>query len=248
MTQNAADIDIINQTKDLASKPKAKPVQPKSLSEIVRAALKKNLDNKQVAKANDKLPGLGNDSVQLSASKIASVVPQQSISKTQIKKMIMPKAKQRMAREKVLKLSTELYFNVENRLTYFNLAGQLEGLIEKLSEEHGVPVADLMDAKLEGKRLATSRIFETLAIMLALESVLAGGKRNKKARNSFLAKTGQFRTKLNLLGYDLDNSRLNADILEKGTDFLNLLKDNERDINNRLKVLDQFQKVEQALV
>lgn len=247
MTQNAAEIDKLKQAQDVAQKPKAKTEAPRSLSDIVRAALKKNQE-KQAIKPIDKLPGLGNDSVQISKAPAVASIAAPTISKTQLKKLIMPKAKQRLATEKVLKLSTELYFNIDNRLTYFNLSGQLENMIDTLAKSHGVPVGDLMDAKLQGKQLASARIIETLTIMLALESVLGGGKRNKKAKASFNSKTSQFRTKLELIGFDLEDSRLNEDILEKGNDVLNLLKDNERDINNRLAVLDQFQKVEQTLV
>ena len=250
MAQQPTELDI-NSLSQPKAPVKQKTVVKQSVLEMVRGLVKKRLGDKVLKQSTTLKSGLGADSVSITppAVSAAPVVQKPAISKLEkTKRSVLSGAKKRIAKETILKLSTELYFNIDNRLTFAHLTTKFEDKMRKLHEEHDVPIEELMDAKLEGKHKACAKMFETLCIMLSLENLLAGGRKNKKGKRKFAAKTNQFRTKLKLLGYDMDEKSLNESVIEKGRDFLSLIEDKKREVDSRLEVLDEFLTVESELV
>jgi len=156
-----------------------------------------------------------------------------------------PKAPSRVntmiAIKKLVARAAEAYYNIDSPLTFNHLNLEVEQLIDKLINDMGIKTEKVMDAKIEGKNISTAKIFESLAVMIAVEKLIAGGRRNKKARRSFETKTNDLRKKLSLLGFDLAEDHLTESALTFGEDFLSLLQDKLNDVNLRLDYIKQIE-------
>ncbi|MFA5927928.1 MAG: hypothetical protein WC838_01325 [Candidatus Margulisiibacteriota bacterium] len=156
-------------------------------------------------------------------------------------------AKQKMASAVAIKQlvakSAEMYFNIDNQLTFNFVSSEVEKLMSRLIGELGVKTEKAMDAKLEGKNLSRAKIFESISVMIAVESLIGGGPRNKKARGKYQAKLQELKTKMELLGYTIDDEHMTDSALEQGENFMGILKDMQRDISNRLESISQFEKL-----
>jgi hypothetical protein len=145
-----------------------------------------------------------------------------------------------VATKKLIAKSAEMYFNIDNPLTFNHLSMDVEKMMEDLMKKMGVANEKVMDAKLEGKHITTARVFESLAVMIVAEPLIGGG-RNKKTKRSYQTKLKDFKAKLSLLGFDLDDRHLSESAMACGQDFIDMLKDRLREVDMRLTNLLEYQ-------
>jgi len=228
---------------------KNKLLQKTQKKKSVAQAYRDLLDKKQAAPATAKpkkveMPA---DSVKLSPAATVSMPQVSKGKKGQSGKSPRESIKSRIASAIAIKQlvakSAEMYFNVDNPMTFNFIGSEVEKLMEKLIKDMGVKTEKVIDAKLEGKHVSSAKIFESLAVMIALDPLIGGSKRNKKARAKYATKVKDLKTKLQMLGFDLDDGYLMETALTQGEDFLNMLKDMQREVNNRLSGIQEFEQI-----
>lgn len=136
--------------------------------------------------------------------------------------------------------SSELYFYIDNTMTFDFLNKEVDSLVDKLINKLKAKASDVMAAKLDGKNIARVKVFETLAIMTALEPLLRGKKKNKKVQAKFEVKMAEMKTKLSMLGYEINEEDLVDSALLQGNDFLDTLKEKLKDVDQRLSWLGEL--------
>jgi hypothetical protein len=224
--------------------------QSLSLMKAYQALLQKK-DKAPEMQKQEQTSRMPADSVQISPDAATMQNPQtKAANKEQQQggfKTLKEKLASMMALKQLVAKSAELFFNIDNKMTFNFISQEVEQMMQKLVNDYGIETEKVMDAKLEGKHISQAKIFESVCVMIALAPLIGAKSKKSKVRANFEVKIEELKNKLAMLGYDVgDEEYMVESARAQAEKFLEMLNERMETIDMRLACIKELEELPDA--